>query len=122
MGALASVIDYFNDVDNDEILRLREHSITICRRVEGRESMNVAAGEGNLGNTYENRAIKAQAANDLDREMANVELSLPHFREAARIYKAINHVDNANKPFRHIADLEVKLSRIRVARAAATRK
>ena len=59
--------------------------------------MNVAIGEKNLGNAYYSRAARAQAANDLDRCMANLKLVLPHFREAARIFTINNHVDSADE-------------------------
>ena len=119
MIALADALEYFNDVDDDEILRLHEQSIAIFRRVEGSSSFNVAAGEGNLGNDYTNRANRAQAANDLDRCMANLELALPHYREAARIYRAINHVDIADKHLRVVAQIEEKIRQLRIVRAAA---
>ena len=75
MGTLADALDYFNDVDDDEVLRLFEQANAITRRVEGSSSPNVAAGVGNLGNAYFNRARRAEAANDLDRCMANLELA-----------------------------------------------
>ena len=119
MGVLADVLGYFNDVDDDEILRLLEQSIAIYRRVEGSSSVNVAACENNLGNAYKKRAGRAQAANDLDRELANLELTLPPLREAARIYNTTNHMDDANDALRDIARIEESLRRIGIARAAA---
>ena len=82
MSLLADMLDYFNDVDDDEILRLYEQSIAIQARVEGSLSVNVAVGENNLAAMYHKKAKRAHAANDVDRELANLELSLPHFREA----------------------------------------
>ena len=106
MGILADVLDCFNDVDNDEILRLRQQSIAIYRRMEGISSVNVASHENNLGNVYFNRSRRAQAADDLDRVMANLELALSHFREAARIYRANNIVDSADNCHRNIERIE----------------
>ena len=76
---------------------------------------NVAIREANLGAAYCSRAEKAHAANDLDREQANLELALPHYREAVRIYRAINHMDTAGGVLRRAVDVEEKLL---IARAA----
>ena len=86
--------------------------------------MNVAACKNNLGSAYSTRANRAQAANDLDRCIANLELALPHLREAARIFRATNHVDRADKIFRIAVNVEENIRRIRItkeAEAAATR-
>ena len=120
MAALADVMGYFNNVDDDESLRLHKQAIAIISRVEGRSSPNVAAGEGNLGVTLMNRAERAEAANDLDRCLANLELALPHIRESARIYRAINHMDNVNGALGNIALVEEHMRRIRIAKAAAS--
>ena len=58
MMGLADVLEYFNNVDDDEdeVLRLLEQAITIYRQVEGSLSVNVAAGEGKLGSVYFNKA------------------------------------------------------------------
>ena len=121
MNVLSDLLDYFNDVDDDEILRLLEQSIAIYRRVEGSVfSMNVAAGENSLGNSYAKRAARARATNDLDRCMANVELALTHFREAARVYRAINHLDSANLALRNVARAEEQLRQIGIAKAVAS--
>ena len=118
MGTLADVLDYFNDVDNDEILRLLEQAIAIYHRVEGSSSVNVAVDEHKLGNAYSSRAKRARAVNDLDRCVANLKLALPHYREAARIYRAINHADNADNTLRKVAQIEENMRQIRIARAA----
>ena len=97
MGILASVLDYFNDVNDDEVPRLHEQSKSIHARLHGSLIRNVASCEGNLGEMYRGRAKRANAVNDLDREVANLELALPRFRESARIFRAINHVDMADK-------------------------
>ena len=122
MGALASILDCFNDVDDDEVLRLHEQAIAIFARVEGSLSTNVAAGEGNLGNAYNKRAIRAYSVDDLDRCVANLELALPHYREAVRICRAINHVDNADSASRNDVRVEEKLRQVVAERAAATRR
>ena len=120
MSSLANVLGYFNDVDDDDVLRLLEQSIAIYRRVEGSSSVNVAACENNLGNAYKKRAGRAQAANDLDRELANLELTLPPLREAARIYSTANRVDDADDVLRKVTQTEEFIRRIGIARAAAT--
>ena len=38
--------------------------------------------------------------------MANEELALPHYREAARIYRVVNHVDAADEALRHAVEIE----------------
>ena len=118
MSSLADVLHYFNDVDDDEILRLYEQSIAIYRRVDGIFSYNVSVGEQNLGVAYRQRSAREYATNDLDRQLANLELALPHFREAARIFRAINHVDSAEAVLRKVADIEESIRRITTARAA----
>ena len=119
MGILADVLDHFNNVDDDEILRLYEQSIAIVGRLQGNSSVNVAVGEESLGNAYIKRTKRAEDANNLDRCMANLELSLPHFHEAARIYRAINRVDSADVALRNIARVEKNILRIGIARSAA---
>ena len=119
MIALAQVLYHFNDVDNDEILRFYEQAIAIFRRVEGSLSVNVAACENNLGNAYNCRATRAYAANDLDRCIANAELAVSHYREAARVFRAINHVDKADKALHQVAKAEEGIRQIGIARTAA---
>ena len=119
MGLLGEVLGYFNDVDDDEVLRLYEQSIAIYRRVEGSSSPSLAIKEDNLGITHETRAKRAQAANDLDRCMTNLEQALPHYREAARIFRAANIVDGAAMALRKVKDIEERMRQIGVARAAA---
>ena len=97
MTLLADVLEYFNNVDDIEVLRLHERSIAIHSRVEGSMSVNVATGKYNLANTYHKRAGRARDVDDLDREMTNLELALQHYREAARIYRAINYTDRADE-------------------------
>ena len=125
MGALTDILDYFNDVDDDEVLRLKEQSIAIYRRVEGSSSPNVAIAEDNLGDVYDSRAKRALAVNDLDRCMANLELALPHYCVAARIYKDNNFVEKADGVLRYVAAKEEQIRQIGitiagVAAAAAT--
>ena len=106
MSVLADVLDYFNDVDDDESLRLREQAKVIFARLQGSMSPNVAAGEYNLGAAYQNRARRAQTANDMDRCVANLELALSHLREAVRIYRAINYMDQADEAARTVVKIE----------------
>ena len=116
MSSLAGILDYFNDVDDDEVLRLLEQAIAIYRRVEGSSSLNVAVGENKFGRAYMNRAQRAQAANDLDRRIANLELTLPHFRESARTYRANNRVDSADGNLRNVARIEENIRQIGITR------
>ena len=121
MCGLAGVLNYFNDVDDDEVLRLYEQANSITGRLEGSSSVNVAVGEHNLGNAYHKRAVGAQNTNDLDRCIANLELALPHFREAARIYRDVNHVDAGDRAVRNVVEVEEEIRQRRIAKAAATR-
>ena len=109
MCVLAQALEYFNDKDDDEVLRLYEQSIAIDAQRFGSSSVSVAIGESKLGNTYHNRAVNARAAKDLDREQANLELALPHLREAARIYRAIGHVEDADDIEQLVAVVEAEL-------------
>ena len=118
MAAIADALCYFNNVDDDEILRLYEQANASYRRVEGSTSVNVATCEFNLGTAYETRANRAHSANDLDRCMANLELALPHYREAARIYRANNHGDRADRALRNVAQVEQNMQYIGITRAA----
>ena len=120
MSLFADILAYFHNVDDVEVLRLYEQSIAIQARVEGSSSVNVAVGELNLGNVYHRRAKRARAANDLDRYVANLELSLPHYREAARIYRAVNYADKADKADQSIHKVEEALRQCTIARSAAT--
>ena len=119
MATLAGVLDFFNNVDDDEVLRLFEQANAIYARVEGILSWNLAASENNLGKTYKDRANRALTAHDLDRRVANLELALPHFREAARIFRAINHVENADQVARTVVGIEEELRQVVAERAAA---
>ena len=119
MGALADALDYFNDVDDDEILRLLERTIAIYVRVYGNLSVNVAGSETNLGAAYLTRATRARAAKDLDREQVNLELALPRFREASRIFRVVNRMDMVERTGRAIEEVEMKLQRVVIARTAA---
>ena len=121
MTALADALHFFNDVDDDEILRLHEQSNAITSRVQGSSSLNVAVGEKNLGNAYQKRAVRAQAANDLDRSMANLELTLPHYREASRIFRINNHVDKADRANREAVQVEENLRQLRIAKSIAAK-
>ena len=114
MNLLAEMLDYFNDVNDDEVIRLIEQATAIYSRVEDSSSVNVAAGENNLGLAYVSRARRSQIANDLDRCMTNLELALPHLREAVRMFRVNNNVNGANAALRDVGEAEENL---RVARA-----
>ena len=120
MCVLAEVMGYFNNVDDDddEVLRLSQRAIATYRRVEGSSSSNVAVGEAKLGIAYLSIAKRAQAANDLNRCMANLELALPHFRESIRIDMANNYVDRANRNLHALTRVEENIRQIGNAIAA----
>ena len=121
-ATLANVLKYFNGIDIDdgnEIFRLYEQSIFTYSRVQGVLSLNVAANEKNLGAMYRIRAMKAEAADDLDGSVANLELSLPHFRKGERIYREINLMDAAEKAAQAVVLAETELRKTKIIRAAA---
>ena len=113
MTVLADALDFFNDVDDDEVLRLHKQAILITSRLEGSLSVNIAVSEQNTGNAYRKSAHRAHAANELDRCIANYESALRHFREAARIYGVINHVKKADYARRVIDGIEEYIRQIR---------
>ena len=121
MGTLADILTYFNDVDDDEVPRLFEQSIAIFARVHGSLSPNAAISEINLGTMYFNRAKRAAAVHDVDRCKANLELALPRCREAARIFRVINHADKADQSARKVALIEEELRQVAAEKATATR-
>ena len=116
MITLANALDDFNDVDDDEVLRLYEHAKAIFSRVQGNLSPNVAVSDQNLASEYETRADRARDANDLDRCVTNLELALTHSREAERIYRTINFVDAAAIAAECVAEIEELLIEVKVAR------
>ena len=122
MGALGRVLVYFNDVNDEEAIGLYERATTIFSRVYGSTSANVAAGEGNLGAAYGNRANKALSANDLDRALVNLGLALSHYRESARIYTAVNYMDEADRHAQTIAQIEENTNAAREALANPHRR
>ena len=76
----------------------------------------MAIGEYNFALAYEKRAATAVAAINLERCEANLELSLTHYRESVRIYRAINLVDKADEAAQRVAKVEGSLRQIRMAR------
>ena len=120
MATLASVLDHFNNVDDDEILRLYERAMATYRRLEGNMYLGVAGGETSLGCAYYKRADRAEDAGDLDRCVINGELAATHYREAARIIRAINHVDTAEPIATLAAEIEENMRQIRTSITATT--
>ena len=118
MGTLASILDYFIGDCGIEAIRLIEQSIDIFAGVQGRMSMNVASAINNLGNVYCKRYQKAMASLDLEQALTNAELALPHYRDAAQIFNAINHVDIAEKARRNVVGLEEQCVALRTEKAA----
>ena len=119
MHTLANVLKYFNDDDDDEIFRLYEQGLAIFIRVQGDVSPNVANGKKNLGVAYHDRAIRAQAANDLDRCVADLERSITCFREGEQIYRAINYTDAADRAAWCVVAAEEKRRQITIATTTA---
>ena len=113
MRGLADVLDFFNDVDDEEVFRLHEQANAITCRLEGSSSVNVAVGEQNLGDAYKKKAERAKAANDLNRCTANLELALPHYREAIRVYRATNRMDDANEIHRQVMGIEEYIRQVK---------
>ena len=52
MMTLADVLDFFNEVDDDKVLRLYKQANVIFSRAQGSHSPNVAMSQQNLGVTY----------------------------------------------------------------------
>ena len=117
MSMLSTVLDYFNDVEDGEVLRLRDQSISIYRRVEGSSSVNVAIGLDKKGGSYTASAKRAYDANELERCLANLESALPHMKEAARIYRAINHLAMAEVTLQNITMVEEQIRLIHRSRS-----
>ena len=51
--------------------------------------------------------------------IAYLELALPHHREAARIYRCINHVGTAGWNLQAVAEVEEKIRQVEAATADA---
>ena len=120
ISLLARVLNYFNIVDDDEVLRLYEQSIAIFRRVEGNLSVNIAAGNRNLATAYYYRARRANAADDLDREFANLELALPLYSESVRLYRYNNFAKDADDVASDVVTVEEELRQCRAARSSSS--
>ena len=119
MSLLAELLVYFNNVDDDEVLRLFEQAKAIHARVQGSSSLNVAIDEDKLVTAYLQRAKRARAANDQNRELANLELALPHCLEEARIFRALGRMDRADDAAKTIVQVEEQLRLLTIAKAAA---
>ena len=114
IGILASALDCFNNDDDDgEAIRLYEQVIAIRSRLSGSSSLNMAVSKYNLGSACGRRARRAEAANDLDRCVVNLEPALLHYREAARIYLALNHVETADSIAQAAKKVEEYIQRVR---------
>ena len=121
MSTLADILDNFNDFDDDDTLCLREQAISIYRRLHGHTSLNVANIAYNLGIAYTKRANRAVDANNIEIYKENLALAVPNFLEAARIFRAINQIDEADKTLRIVADIEKKVRAIGIAKVAAAK-
>ena len=114
MGTLANVLKFFDDADDDEILRLYEQAKAIYSQVHGSLSQTVAVTENHLAAVYETRAFRARDANDLNRCVMNLELALSHFRAAEQIFRAVNHVNAAGIAARAVCITEERLLEVRI--------
>ena len=119
MIVLADALDHFNGVDDDEVLRLYEQAKAIYSRVQGSSSPNVASCENNLGAAYLRSAIRARAAHDVDRVVANLLQAIPHYGEAARIFRTTNHAAGADVVLGNVTRVQVMLQEVEAERAAA---
>ena len=118
MCAIADALDYFNDVDDDEVIRLLERSTAIFTRVYGAVSVNAATSDTNVGGALLARATRANAAHDLDREQTNLNLALLRFVEASRIFRIVDRLDMVEQTTNGIAEIEAKLRWVATARTA----
>ena len=106
-------LDHFNDIDDDEILRLYQNSYPIFVRLQGGTSSNVALNEKNIANAYRKRARRAYNADDLDRELDNLELALPHYLEELRIHNANNNMASVAESRRNVTFIEEEILQVR---------
>ena len=90
--------------------------VSIYSRVHGSSSLNVGVNE-NIGDVYYARALSARATYDVDRlrtenlqlvhsSIENMRLALPRYREAVRIYRAVNRMDKAENALRLVSQTE----------------
>ena len=121
MIGLGELLEHFNNNDDDEIPRLYEQAKSIFARRQGNSfpSVNVAICKSKMCALYYHRAMRAHAANDLDRYVAMLELALPHFHEAVRIARANGRMDMADEDAQMIRMIEARLRQVATAKAAA---
>ena len=118
---LADILRYFNNgMVEDEVLNLYAQAKAIFIRMQGADGVNVAAADKNLGNAYYERAKKAMALNDGERCVVNMELALPCYREAVRIYTLNNHLEKAAEARRNIVQIEASLPILATRRSTTT--
>ena len=120
MSKLADVLNHFNDVD-DEVLRLRQQVHAFYVRVGDNSSVNLAKSKQKLGDVYGYRAARALTANDLDRQLANLELTLPLYRESLQIYRAFQRMDEADEIAQRVTEIEEWIQQATMARTAGFR-
>ena len=116
MLLLAQILDHFNDVNDDEILRLYEQAKPIFVRVQGTLSVNVAMCEKNMGLAYKRRANRANFVEDVPLYVANLELAMPRLREAIRLYSAMSYFEESDRMIRETIDVEQSLQQAAVNR------
>ena len=118
MKILAEAIDFCNDVNDDEVLRLFEQAKGIFARKFGSSAPDVADVEIKLGNAYNKRVKRAAAHNDVKGFVHNSELALSRYLEAARIFRALNRLDEADVFVIPITAIEERLQKLAAAKAA----
>ena len=121
LGALATTLGYFNDIDHEQVLRLHEQATAMYSRLEGSSSLNVAVCEDKMGRMFHSRAMRALDADDLDRCITNLKLALPRYRAAVRIFKIVNLKDRAAEALSNIAQTEGNLGHVYGNRALTAR-
>ena len=114
MATLAGALDYFNNVDDNEPIRLYEQVIYIFTQVVGSSSVNIPIYKQNLGNVYCARANRAVIADDLKRALVNWELAVSYLRDAIRLFRAINHMGPADIAALKVAQIEENLRLARI--------
>ena len=111
---LADILEYFQKSGDDEIIDLYKLSIDLHRQLHGYMSINVGVNNRNLGITYYNRAEQAHKASNRQQEKINLIQALSYLREAACIYRSINHQDKLKRTLFNVNEVEKKLQQIEV--------
>lgn len=121
MILLANILSYFNNEDDEEVFRLYEQAKAIYVRVYGSSSSKVASVVDSLARSFRKIAFRAKKARDMDRFGKNLELSLLHYREAARMYHAdAHHVEYAESAAKEVGIVERAIAAFKCEREEGT--